>query len=79
MTTIKHSLSTGNVCAILISYAYTYRYKPTVPIYCQIWYEETPEPDLVKVVEYKYIWIKGRGSSLRMKQSIEKSLDLDDL
>ena len=41
----------------------TRRYKPTVPIYCQIWYEETEEPDVVKAVEYKYIWIKGMGSS----------------
>ena len=43
-----------------------FRYKPEVSIYCQIWYDDDPVPDVTKVDEIKYLWYKGTGSSLRI-------------
>ncbi|XP_031347648.1 uncharacterized protein LOC116174011 [Photinus pyralis] len=38
------------------------RIQPTVPTYCQFWFDGTKEPVIVKSLEYKYIWNKGWGN-----------------
>ena len=38
------------------------RIKPVVTTHCQLWYEGDAAPVVAKVVEYRYIWVRGYGN-----------------
>ncbi|XP_063368866.1 uncharacterized protein LOC134657226 [Cydia amplana] len=38
------------------------RIKPTLPTHCQLWFEERPDPVVVRVLEYKYVWNSKWGN-----------------
>ena len=38
------------------------RIEPTIKTYCQFWFESQKEPVFMKVLEYKYIWIRKWGN-----------------
>ncbi|KAK2718444.1 uncharacterized protein LOC136037819 isoform X2 [Artemia franciscana] len=38
------------------------RIEPTVPTYCQMWYQASQDPVVTKVLEYKYMWNKKWGN-----------------
>ena len=38
------------------------RIEPTINTFCQFWYHNSSVPDIVPVVEYKYIWNKKWGN-----------------
>ncbi|KAL1454978.1 hypothetical protein WDU94_009105 [Cyamophila willieti] len=38
------------------------RIEPSIKTYCQFWFENSKEPVMIKVMEYKYIWYKKWGN-----------------
>ncbi|XP_073947913.1 uncharacterized protein [Choristoneura fumiferana] len=38
------------------------RIKPTLATHCQLWFDERPEPAVVRVLEYKYVWNSKWGN-----------------